>query len=136
MAELEECGEWRGDGAGNLASWMCARWQISQRSARELVRDAEALKERPALREALSSGSISIDQCKALTTLSEPETDDAEAWLGIGKTSRTISPAMRRAVEERDGGVCTFPGCGRDRFLECHHITHVADHGPTELWNL
>ena len=279
VAELESSGAWRGDGAGNLAAWMCARWQISQREARELIRDASALKERPALHDALACGSISVDQCKALATLSEPGTDDAEAWLetlefwslaelerearkkiarelerrddgtylrmshtkderylrgefqlhpedgamvmsaidarvpkdtplraydhaaalalvelakgssgngerpmvlvsvpesddvatlrsgglvgmdtahrlacdartqvlytdaagkmtGVGKTSRTIPPSLRRAVEERDHGMCTFPGCGRTVFLECHHIVHYADGGPTELWNL
>lgn len=54
----------------------------------------------------------------------------------LGRTSRNISPALRRAVEERDGGICTFPGCERDTFLECHHIIHFADGGPTVLWNL
>src|SRR5688572_24831165 len=83
VAELLETGEWRGDGAGNLPAWLCARWQISQRYARELVRDAEALRDRPALHEALSGGSISVDQCKALTTLSQPATDDAETWLEV-----------------------------------------------------
>ena len=32
--------------------------------------------------------------------------------------------------------MCTFPGCERTVFLECHHIVHYADGGPTELWNL
>jgi len=291
VAELESSGAWHGDGAGDLASWISARWQYSARSARELVRDARALVARPALSDALASGSISIDQYKALTVLCEEGTDDDEVWLealpfwslsdlerearkkvaaelerrddgvylrmrhtrderymrgefqlhpedgaavlgaiesrvpvgtalrdwdrasafalvemakggvvsgsadrptvllsvsrdalagkpgsdtvasigtgpsrgyvpietarrltcdartqplflddgtitGFARTSRDISPAMRRAVMERDGGVCTFPACGRAAFLECHHIIHVADQGPTELWNL
>src|SRR5688572_3963689 len=66
VAELVASEAWLGDGAGNLAAWMCARWQISQRTARELVRDAEALRRRPTLSDALASGAISVDQCKAL----------------------------------------------------------------------
>ncbi len=55
---------------------------------------------------------------------------------GIGTTSRTVPRRIRRAVERRDGGICTFPGCLRDRYLECHHITHVRDGGPTDISNL
>jgi hypothetical protein len=55
---------------------------------------------------------------------------------GIGRTASAISPALRRAITERDGGMCTFPGCERDGFLECHHIIHRADGGQTVLPNL
>jgi len=259
VAGLLSSEEWRGDGAANLAGWLAARWQISGRNARELVRDAEAL--RPELRDALSAGSISIDQFKALTVVSDEDNDSA--WLealpfwsiselerearktiarelektddgvylrtehtrderylrgefqlrpedgavliaaldarvpkgtalrdwdrasalalvelakgsdasstvvvsldddlaalsskgyvgaetvrrlscdarvqAVTRTSRTVSPAMRRAVEVRDHGECVFPGCGLDRYLECHHILPVARGGPTELANL
>lgn len=66
VAGLLEGDAWQGDGAGNLPSWLAARWQISVRTARALVRDAEALKARPALDAALASGAISVDQSKAL----------------------------------------------------------------------
>jgi hypothetical protein len=54
--------------------------------------------------------------------------------LDLGRRSRTISPALRRALEFRDGG-CRFPGCGL-AFTEGHHIWHWADGGPTSLDNL
>lgn len=285
VADLEADGSWRGDGAASLASWLAARWQIAPATARGLVRDARALQARPALDAALGTGEISVDQCKALTTLCEEGTDDDEVWLetlpfwslrelqrearkktarelerrdggeylrlahtsderfvrgefqlhpedgaallsaietripketplrdwdrasaralvelatgaqapratvllsvreedlarpsgaeavarigadglvgaetaqrlscdariqplykdpvgmvtGIGRTSRSIPPWLRRALLERDGGTCTFPGCDRDRYLECHHIAHWGDGGPTELSNL
>src|SRR5438105_1656451 len=78
VGDLVSSEAWRGDGAGNLAAWLCARWQISYPTAREVVREAEALKTRPALAAALESGSISSDQCRALETLSE---NDEEVWL-------------------------------------------------------
>jgi hypothetical protein len=276
IAELASTEEWRGDGAGNLPSFLAARWQISVRTAREMVRDAEALSSRPALRAAMSAGAISVDQSKALAVLCREDTDDDKAWLealpfwslpelerearkqiarelerrddgvylrmrhtpderymrgefqlhpedgatvlaaidaripegtrlrewdrasanalvdlakgsdarttvllsvsedddvaslgsggfvgsetarrlscdasvqalykdndgkitGIGRRSRTISPALRRGLEERDAGMCVFPGCEHGNYLEAHHIVHVAHGGPTVLSNL
>ena len=55
--------------------------------------------------------------------------------LRIGRKTRSIPPALRRALNARDGG-CRFPGCGSRRFLDAHHIEHWADGGPTNLDNL
>jgi hypothetical protein len=51
----------------------------------------------------------------------------------IGARSRTIPPALRRALQHRDHG-CRFPGCGRP-FTQGHHIRHWAQRGPTTLSN-
>jgi hypothetical protein len=55
--------------------------------------------------------------------------------LSIGRKSRSIPPAMRRALRIRDGG-CRFPGCTHDKFVDGHHIHHWADGGGTSLDNL
>ena len=55
--------------------------------------------------------------------------------LNVGRRTRSISPALQRALKSRDGG-CRFPGCDRTRFTEGHHVTHWADGGETKLWNL
>jgi hypothetical protein len=52
----------------------------------------------------------------------------------IGARTRTIPPALRRALHHRDHG-CRFPGCGA-RFGQGHHIRHWAQGGPTTLSNL
>jgi hypothetical protein len=52
----------------------------------------------------------------------------------VGARTRTIPPALRRALQHRDGG-CRFPGCGV-RFGQGHHIQHWAQGGPTTLSNL
>jgi len=52
----------------------------------------------------------------------------------VGARTRTIPPALRRALHHRDGG-CRFPGCGL-RFGQGHHIRHWAHGGSTTLWNL
>jgi hypothetical protein len=55
--------------------------------------------------------------------------------LNVGRKTRAISPAMKRALKARDGG-CRFPGCDRARFTEGHHVRHWADGGATKLSNL
>ena len=55
--------------------------------------------------------------------------------LRIGRKTRTIPPALRRALTARDRG-CRFPGCGSRRYLDAHHIEHWADGGATDLENL
>jgi len=52
----------------------------------------------------------------------------------VGARTRTIPPALRRALRHRDNG-CRFPGCG-SRFGQGHHIRHWAHGGPTTLSNL
>src|ERR1700733_5755542 len=55
--------------------------------------------------------------------------------LTVGRRTRTIPPALRRALRSRDDG-CRFPGCSHRRFLHAHHIQHWARGGPTTLENL
>ena len=52
----------------------------------------------------------------------------------VAARTRTIPPALRRALHHRDRG-CRFPGCGL-RFGQGHHIRHWAQGGPTTLSNL
>ena len=55
--------------------------------------------------------------------------------LAVGRRTRAVPPAIRRALRVRDGG-CRFPGCDRSRFVHAHHIQHWADGGETKLDNL
>ena len=52
----------------------------------------------------------------------------------VGARTRTIPPALRRALQHRDQR-CRFPGCGV-RVGQGHHIRHWARGGPTTLSNL
>ena len=54
--------------------------------------------------------------------------------LDVGRKRRTVPTALRRALENRDGG-CTFPGCSHRR-VDAHHIEHWLDGGTTKLDNL
>jgi hypothetical protein len=66
-----------------------------------------------------------------------PVTADTEAGkvLDVGRRTRTIPTALRRALWVRDGG-CRFPGCGSRRFLHGHHVRHWMNGGATSLENL
>ena len=54
--------------------------------------------------------------------------------LDVGRRTRTISPALRRALAARDRQ-CRFPGC-QNRRCDAHHVEHWADGGATRLDNL
>ena len=55
--------------------------------------------------------------------------------LSVGRKTRIVPAAIRRALWARDGG-CRFPGCGRRRFVDAHHIEHWANGGETSVENL
>jgi hypothetical protein len=56
--------------------------------------------------------------------------------LEVGRKTRAIPPAIRRALNVRDAGGCRFPGCTYRRSLDAHHVEHWADGGKTNLSNL
>ncbi|MBK7533939.1 MAG: HNH endonuclease [Myxococcales bacterium] len=59
----------------------------------------------------------------------------AAAPLSVGRKTRTIPAALKRALLLRDR-TCRFPGCDHRLFLEGHHLQHWADGGETNLDNL
>ena len=55
--------------------------------------------------------------------------------LNVGRKTRAVSPALRRALKLRDQG-CRFPGCTQTRYVDAHHVQHWCDGGETSLDNL
>jgi hypothetical protein len=55
--------------------------------------------------------------------------------LNIGRKTRTVPTAVKRALWARDKG-CVFPGCRHKRFVDAHHIEHWSAGGKTSLDNL
>lgn len=55
--------------------------------------------------------------------------------LSVGRKTRSIPPAIGRALRARDGG-CRFPGCDHHRHVDAHHVEHWAHGGQTALSNL
>jgi hypothetical protein len=55
--------------------------------------------------------------------------------LDVGRTARVVNRAMRRALDQRDGG-CSFPGCTAPAaWTRAHHIEQWANGGATSLHN-
>lgn len=61
--------------------------------------------------------------------------DDHGNPLSVGRKTRSIPTAIKRALLKRDK-CCRFPGCTNRVYLEGHHTTHWADGGETSLQTL
>lgn len=62
--------------------------------------------------------------------------EDADgSVLGLGRLAREPSAWMLRQLRYRDDA-CRFPGCGRQRFTQAHHIVWWSRGGKTDLDNL
>jgi hypothetical protein len=85
------------------------------------------------------AGVISSESARRLACdagVSRVITDGPSEPLDVGRRSRTIPPAIRRALVVRDGG-CSAEGCDRPpRWTDAHHRVHWVDGGPTSLDNL
>ena len=68
--------------------------------------------------------------CSVVTVLER----DGEI-LSVGRKTRLLSTAIRRALKARDG-CCRFPGCTNKAYLDGHHIQHWTRWGETKLSNL
>lgn len=101
--------------------------------------EAETLQERTAGRCRIEDGpSLAAETARRLACDSSvvviTENEHGEA-LNVGRKTRSIPPALRRALRARDRG-CRFPGCSNKRYVDTHHIRHWADGGETKPSNL
>lgn len=62
--------------------------------------------------------------------------DEKGTPLDVGRKTRSIPPALQRALRSRDREGCRFPGCTQRRFVDAHHIRHWCEGGETKLSNL
>jgi len=101
--------------------------------------DAETLRDRTAGRCQVEDGpTLPVETLRRLTcdasVVRITENADGEP-LDVGRKTRTIPPAIRRALNTRDNGCC-FPGCTFKRYIDAHHVEYWADGGATKLSNL
>jgi hypothetical protein len=101
--------------------------------------DAETLKDQTAGRCHLEHGpSLPAETVRRLTcdaSLIRIVENERGEPLDVGRKTRSIPPAIRRALNARDPGCC-FPGCTYQRYLDAHHVEHWAAGGETKLKNL
>ncbi|HEY7371549.1 MAG TPA: DUF222 domain-containing protein [Polyangia bacterium] len=62
-------------------------------------------------------------------------TGEAGEVLNVGRKTRVVPAAIRRALWSRDHG-CRFPMCSNRRFVHAHHVEHWVNGGSTSLDNL
>jgi hypothetical protein len=81
------------------------------------------------------AGAVSTEQARRIACDAVVSVLDAKSGEPLGAATRTVPPALRRALEARDGGCCA-PGCDRGpEWCEGHHRKHWIDGGPTTLEN-
>jgi hypothetical protein len=101
--------------------------------------DAETLEHKRAGRCELEDGpSVSAETSRRLAcdcSVIRITADTDGEPLNVGRKTRSIPPAIRRALNSRDKG-CRFPGCTHTHYVDGHHIQHWADGGETRLDNL
>jgi Domain of unknown function (DUF222)/HNH endonuclease len=122
-----------GSGPSSPASTTADRYQVVVHV------DAESLREHSDGRCEIEQGpSIPVETARRLacdaSLLSVLENEHGEP-LDVGRKTRSIPPAIRRALRSRDAG-CRFPGCTHQQYVDAHHIEHWADGGETKLSNL
>jgi hypothetical protein len=61
--------------------------------------------------------------------------DGQDNPLSVGRKTRVVPAAIKRALWALDRG-CRFPGCGRMRYVDAHHVRHWSAGGETCLDNL
>jgi hypothetical protein len=90
------------------------------------------------LRGGAGRSDLPIDTIKRLTCDGGLLTivEDADGTpLDVGRKTRTVPTALKRALWSRDRG-CTFPGCANRRYVHAHHVHHWIDGGETNADNL
>ena len=139
-AESPSLGERRADAlvlmadtllAGDVASRSGDRHQVVVHVDAASLRDAEGEPE-------LGDGTpIAAETARRLACDAAivPLLERAGRPLNVGRKTRSIPPALRRALQSRDRG-CRFPGCNSTCSIDAHHIQHWANGGPTSLDNL
>jgi hypothetical protein len=83
-------------------------------------------------------GSIPVSTARRICcdSVIQPLVTRNEQAIDLGRTTRTPSRSLRRALRHRDNDTCTFPGCHATHWLDAHHLVHWADGGETSLANL
>ena len=130
---------WDEIGEGNPADGAVRAAQAAL-AGREIVRppveavvhiDAEGLEGHTEL-----GDGISAEVCRRLLCDCGvvPALEERGRTIDVGRKTRTIPAALRRALEMRDH-TCRFPGCSNRRWLDGHHVVHWIEGGETSLAN-
>jgi hypothetical protein len=142
-SELRSPGQRRADALGEICrTWLDSSERpaiLGERPHVVVTVDLDALEGRAGRSELQDWGPVTPEAARRLACdakVSRVITDAASRPLDVGRSTKVVPPALRRAVTVRDRG-CRFPGCGRPpSWCDAHHVRHWADGGRTALDNL
>jgi hypothetical protein len=93
----DERGDWREDGAHDMAGWLCARLGLRSASAAEWVRVAHALERLPECARGYAEGRLTWDQLRPLTEFATPEREAEQAASAAGSSAAFLEAVARRS---------------------------------------
>ena len=96
IAAIDEVGDYRADGAIDMASWLVSTLNVSISTAREWVRVARSLQTLPHLRSCFAGAELSWDQIAAATRFAVADTDELLARELPGCTAAQIDEMARQ----------------------------------------
>jgi uncharacterized protein DUF222/HNH endonuclease len=95
VREAEDEGDWQSAGCSSSAQWLAQISSSDHRTAQQLTRTSAALRNLPALDDALGRGILTLDQVAAAARFATPDTDAELASVAVGKAPSTIAVAAR-----------------------------------------
>jgi hypothetical protein len=98
VRRVHDRGDWIDAGCTSTAQWLAQISTSDYRAAERITRTSDALRELPALDEAMSNGELSLDQAVAVVEVATPETDEALVRIAVGKAPGQITRAARMLV--------------------------------------
>ena len=93
--EGDDEGDWQAAGCTSSPQWVALVCHSDYGTAKRISEVAGALREQPAIDEAMSTGALTLDQSAAALKHATPETDAQIARLAIGKPPGEIALAVR-----------------------------------------
>ncbi|HSD48809.1 MAG TPA: DUF222 domain-containing protein [Actinomycetota bacterium] len=141
--ELRSAAQRRADALGQICrTWLDSTERpaiLGERPHVMITLDLDALEGRAGRSEIRDWGPVTPETARRLACdakVSRVITDGDSRPLDVGRSTKVVPPAIRRALTVRDRG-CAFPGCGRPpSWCDAHHVLHWADGGKTALDNL
>src|SRR5215469_9610260 len=98
VALADERGDWREDGANDMAGWLSARLGLRSANAAEWVRVAHALESLPECARAYAEGRLAWDQVRPLTEYATPERDAEQTSDAVGCSAAFLETIARRRL--------------------------------------
>src|SRR4051812_17573690 len=118
VAEFDRRGGARRWGFRGTAEWLAWQCGLTARTAREHVRVARALGERPLVRAGLASGELSYSKVRALSRAPSSEDDAALVALAHGATAGEVERVVRQLRSAPSAGVDMANWVHARRFLD------------------